>query len=207
MNCQKKQRLIFFGDSITELGVNPNGYITLIDSISKAQGFHEFEFIGSGVSGDKVTDLYFRLEKDVLNRDPDVVVIFIGINDVWHKQLLGTGTDPDKFRHFYQSIIDKLKQRSIKIILCTPAVIGERDDLSNELDADLNKYCNIIRRLAHENELPLADFRGEFLTYYYQHNPNKVESGILTYDKVHLNDQGNAFVAEKLWKIIKSIAR
>jgi lysophospholipase L1-like esterase len=56
-----------------------------------------------------VYDLYLRLEEDVLKKRPDVVVIWIGVNDVWHKTILGTGTDADKFEKFYTAIINKLK--------------------------------------------------------------------------------------------------
>jgi lysophospholipase L1-like esterase len=37
------------------------------------------------------------MEEDVLEKMPDVVVIYIGVNDIWHKTLLRTGTDADKF--------------------------------------------------------------------------------------------------------------
>ena len=59
------------------------------------------------------------MENDVLSKKPDVVVIYIGVNDVWHKSSSGTGTDADKFVKFYQAIIDKLKAQNAKIILCT----------------------------------------------------------------------------------------
>jgi lysophospholipase L1-like esterase len=77
-----------------------------------------------------------------------VVIIYVGVNDVWHKRTYGTGTDPDKFEKFYSALIAKLKAKNIKMALCTPAAIGERTDFSNELDGDLNNYSNIIRGLA-----------------------------------------------------------
>jgi lysophospholipase L1-like esterase len=198
----KKTRIVFFGDSLTELAIKPRGFITRIDSISKIEKPGKYEFSGSGISANKVYDLYLRLEQDVLSIDPDVVVIIIGVNDVWHKRLLGTGTDPDKFEKFYQAIIDKLKAKAIKTILCTPAVIGEKKDLSNELDGDLDRYCNIIRDLARLNGLTLVDLRKSFLEYNLENNAANKESGILTYDRVHLNDRGNQLVAEELWKAI-----
>src|SRR4051812_41415129 len=87
---QKKTRVIFFGDSITELAVDAGGFIRKIDSLSTKEGKKDqYEFIGAGISSNKVYDLYLRLETEVLNKDPDLVVIFIGVNDVWHKRLLG----------------------------------------------------------------------------------------------------------------------
>jgi len=197
---QKKKRVIFFGDSITELGVKRDryvGYILKMDSILKAEKkSDQFELIGSGISGNKVYDLYLRMEEDVLSKNPDIVVVYVGVNDVWHKTLLGTGTDADKFEKFYQAIIDKLKTRNIKVILCTPAVVGEKNDMSNPLDGDLNRYSNIIRDLAKKNNLPLIDLRKKFLDYENKNNPENKEKEVLTYDKVHMNDKGNQMLAE-----------
>src|SRR5690349_2333029 len=107
---QKKTRIIFFGDSITQLGANPGGFIVKIDSMSKLENKNnQYEFIGAGVSGNKVYDLYLRMDDDVLAKNPDVVIIYIGVNDVWHKASFGTGTDPDRFVNFYNAILKKLK--------------------------------------------------------------------------------------------------
>jgi len=202
--AQNKTRVIFFGDSITELGAKPGGYIPMTDSLCKGEGKGEqFEFMGSGVSGNKVYDLYLRLEDDVLSKDPDMVVIYVGVNDVWHKTLLGTGTDPDKFEKFYQAILKKLKDRNIKAILCTPAVVGEKTDYSNPLDGDLNLYSNIIRDITKKNNLPLIDFRKKYHDYLNKNNPENKDRGILTYDGVHMNDKGNQFLAERMWNAIK----
>lgn len=203
---QKKTKIIFFGDSITEIGVKPGGYVTRIDSLCKLEGkANQYDISGSGISGNKVYDLYLRLEDDVLSKNPDVVVIWIGVNDVWHKTLLGTGTDPDKFEKFYLAILKKLKEKNIRAILCTPAVVGEKTDMSNPLDGDLNRYSNIIRDLAKKNGLLLIDFRKKFQDYLKEHNPKNEEKNILTYDKVHPNAKGNQFLAENMWNAIKSL--
>jgi isoamyl acetate esterase len=202
----KKMKVIFFGDSITELGVKPGGYVTKVDSMCKAEKkSDQYEFAGSGISSNKVYDLYLRLEDDVLSKNPDVVVIYIGVNDVWHKTLLGTGTDADKFEKFYQAILKKLKSKGIKAILCTPAVVGEKYDMTNALDTDLNKYSDIIRNIAKKNGLPLIDLRQKFMDYLKANNKSNKEKDILTYDKVHMNAKGNQFIADAMWKGVKSL--
>lgn len=204
----KKTRVLFFGDSITQLAVKPNGFITKMDSIIKQEGLvNDYELIGAGISGNKVYDLYLRLETDVLDKNPDVVVIYIGINDVWHKRTSGTGTDIDRYERFYRAIIKKLQDKHIKVILCTPTVIGERIDNSNEQDGDLNYYSNIVRRLANELSLPLCDLHKAFQEYLKTNNAGNVEKGILTYDRVHLSDAGNMLVSVEMWKTIKSSAQ
>ncbi len=201
---QNKTKVLFFGDSITQAGVNPGGYIMRIDSMCKQQGNNKYEFIGAGIGGNKVYDLYLRMDKDVLAKSPDVVIIYVGVNDVWHKSSSGTGTDADKFENFYQAIIDKLKEKNIKIILCTPAAIGEKNDFSNSQDGDLNEYSKIIRKLATKNALPIVDLRKSFLEYNLKNNPENKDRGILTTDRVHLNAKGNQLVADEMWKLIQT---
>lgn len=203
---QQQLKVIFFGDSITQAGVQKGGYITRIDSMCKKEGLgNDFEFIGAGIGGNKVYDLYLRMEDDVLSKNPDVVVIYIGVNDVWHKATSGTGTDADKFERFYQAIIDKLKAKNIKVILCTPAAIGEKTDSSNPQDGDMNEYSKIIRRLAEKNTLQLIDLRKIFTNYDEENNPANKDRGILTTDRVHLNATGNQLVADKMWEVLKKL--
>lgn len=203
---QKKKRVIFFGDSITQQGAEPGGYIKRIDSMCRLENkSSQYEFVGAGIGGNKVYDLYLRMDSDVLAKNPDIVVIYIGVNDVWHKTSYGTGTDPDKFERFYNAIIRRLRERNISVVLCTPAVIGEKTDFTNQQDGDLNRYSVIIRNLVTQNNLPLVDLRQKFLDYNKQYNTENKEQGILTRDRVHLNAKGNQLVADEMWKIIKGL--
>src|SRR5438309_596464 len=126
MSFQKKQRVVFFGDSITQMGIKPGGYISLMnDALNKKGLASQYELVGAGIGGNKVYDLYLRMDSDVLMKNPDIVVIWVGVNDVWHKASFGTGTDPDKFEKFYTAIIKKLQAKKIKVFLTTTATIGE----------------------------------------------------------------------------------
>jgi lysophospholipase L1-like esterase len=206
IKIQRKKKVIFFGDSITQAGVQPGGYIDVLNGMLKEQKLDgNYELIGAGIGGNKVYDLYLRMEEDVLAKKPDIVVVYVGVNDVWHKQSHGTGTDADKFEKFYAAILAKLKAQNIKTIVCTPAAIGERTDFSNQLDGDLNRYSNIIRALAKKNEVPVVDLRKGFLDYNLKNNPENKESGILTTDRVHLNAAGNKLVAESMWSVLQKL--
>jgi lysophospholipase L1-like esterase len=201
---QKKKRVLFFGDSITQAGVNEGGYIRRVDTlISKAGLSDRYETIGKGIGGNKIYDLYLRMDTDVLALKPDIVIVYVGVNDVWHKSSFGTGTDYDKFGRFYEAVVGRLRSDGIRVILATPAVIGEKTDHSNEQDGDLNHYSNWIRRYAAENGLTLVDLRKAFLDYNLRNNASNVEKGILTTDRVHLNAKGNQLVAEAMWEAIR----
>jgi isoamyl acetate esterase len=201
----KTQKVVFFGDSITQAGAKPGGYIVKLKEALEQKGMgSQFDLMGAGVGGNKIYDLYLRMDDDVLAQNPDVVVIWIGVNDVWHKATSGTGTDADKFDKFYSAIINKLLDRHIRVILCTPAVIGEKTDFTNQQDGDLNAYSQIVRNLAQKWHCGLVDLREIFHNYELKNNPGNKESGILTLDKVHLNDAGNQLVADKMLEVLQT---
>jgi lysophospholipase L1-like esterase len=201
-----KKKVVFFGDSITQAGVQPGGYIRLMDSlVALDKKSADYELIGAGIGGDKIYDLYLRMEEDVLKKQPDIVVIYVGVNDVWHKSSSGTGTDYNKFGRFYEAVVAKLQAAGIKVIICTPAVIGERTDHSNPQDGDLNFYSQWIRSFAAKKSIPLVDLRSLFIQYNLANNPENKESGILTRDRVHLTPAGNNLVAKEMWKVIQTL--
>ena len=200
----KKKKVLFFGDSITQMGVQKGGYIDVLNTQIKAAGKEDqYELVGAGIGGNKIYDLFLRMDKDVLAQHPDVVVIWVGVNDVWHKASFGTGTDYDKFGIFYNAVVKKIQATGAKVIVVTPAAIGEKTDYSNAQDGDLNQYSACIRKYAADNQLGLVDLRKTFHEYSVANNPSNKESGILTYDRVHLNDKGNMHVAEEMWKAIQ----
>ena len=81
------ETIVFLGDSITQQGAGPGGYVTLFrEAIEKTRPDSGIKVIGAGIGGHKVPDLEARLDKDVLAHKPSVVVIYIGINDVWHSK-------------------------------------------------------------------------------------------------------------------------
>ena len=202
MSAAKPTRVIFFGDSITQAGVNPGGYI---DRLKKTMPADQFELIGAGIGGNKIYDLFLRMDDDVLTKQPDVVVIWVGVNDVWHKATSGTGTDPDKFVKFYEAVVKKLQAANVRVVLCTPAAIGEKTDMTNQQDGDLNQYSKFIRDLATRQNLPLVDLRKAFQEYDLQNNPENKDRGVLTTDRVHLNEAGNQFVADQMQKVLMEV--
>jgi lysophospholipase L1-like esterase len=203
MTPQKKTKIIFFGDSITQAGVNKGGYIDRIQTAINNKGIQDkYELIGAGIGGNKVYDLYLRMEDDVLAKQPDIVVIYVGINDVWHKTSHSTGTDIDKYEKFYTAIIKKLQAKNIRVAVCTPTVIGELKNNANPQDEDLNKYSDVIRKLAASYNCTLIDLRKVFADYEAKNNSANAPSGILTTDRVHLNDAGNQIVADEMIKTL-----
>ena len=225
-SCTNSTKVVFLGDSITEAGIYDNevgvpsgdtliypkytGFITLL----KKDIEDDIELIGKGVSGNKVSNLLERYKKDVLSLNPDIVFIYIGINDVWHKYSFGTGTDIIFYENGLRKIIADLKNKGAKVILCTPTVIGENKGeftLVNEfkdietmeiMNGDLDAYSDVIRKLSSELNTDLLDLREIFMNYISENNPNNQSFGITTYDGVHLNDLGNKLIADEMLRFI-----
>jgi lysophospholipase L1-like esterase len=199
-------KILFFGDSITQAGIGKTGYITKMAEMISSKGLSgKYELIGAGIGGNKIYDLYLRHEEDVIAKKPNIVVIYIGINDVWHKTSSRTGTDYDKFEKFYHALIQRIQRSGSQVVICTPTLIGEKYDATNENDGDLNYFSTVIRKIALDEHCKLIDLRKAFLDYETKFNTENKASGILTSDRVHLNEAGNVFLAEVMWDALKDL--
>ena len=193
ITLKKGDKIIFLGDSITQAGVGPKGYVTLVGkALEEKHKDLGVEVVGAGISGNKVPDLQGRLERDVLKKKPTIVVIYIGINDVWHKR----GTSKEKFEEGLKDVIGRIQKEGAQVLLCTPSVIGEKTGGGNEKDKMLDEYSDVSRSVAKALKVPVCDLRKAFTRYLKENNPTNKERGVLTGDGVHLNDAGNKFVAE-----------
>jgi lysophospholipase L1-like esterase len=198
-------KIVFLGDSITAGGARrPDGYIRVLEEgIKKRHPDLAIEFVGAGISGNKVPDLQGRVERDVVAKKPSIVFIYIGINDVWHGQKdPSKGTTPERFEAGLKEVIGKIKDAGARVIVCTPTVIGEKKAGANALDAKLDQYADISRGVAKELGLELCDLRKAFVDHLADHNPDDKASGVLTTDQVHLNPAGNRLVAETMLKML-----
>ena len=206
----KKTKVIFLGDSITQQGADLDiGFISLLKNNLNQS---DFELIGKGISGNKISDLLVRYKSDVLDLNPDIVFIYIGINDVWHKYDFGTGSDIDIYEKGLRKIISDISSSGSKVVLCTPTVIGENTgdfELGNKfkdvqtmdkMNRDLDLFSEVVEKLSSEYSTELLDLRKIFMDYISTNNPNNNSSGILTYDGVHLNKQGNTLIANEMLK-------
>jgi len=192
-------QLVFLGDSITQFGDGPEGYVGLMRAAFTQAAHPAVTVINAGISGNKVPDLQSRLQGDVLAKNPSIVFIYIGINDVWHHNG-DLGAPKDIFEKGLREIITTLQQRGIIVVLATPSVIGEKGDGSNPLDHALDVFSDTSRTIAKEMHLELCDLRLAFTSYLKTNNTDGKTSGILTSDSVHLSVLGNRLVAEEAAK-------
>lgn len=197
---KKGERIVFLGDSITQAGVGPKGYVTMIKTaLAEKHPDLGIEVIGAGISGNKVPNLQGRVDKDVVAKQPTIVVIYIGINDVWHGEKdPARGTTPDKFVAGLEEVIGKCTAAGARVVLCTPTVIGEKLNGANSLDPKLDEYADLSRGVAKKLNLQLCDLRKAFVDHLAKNNADDKEKGVLTTDRVHLNEAGNRLVADTI---------
>ena len=212
MNDNQPAKIVFLGDSITQQAEDfEDGFINLIRQ-NLVQ--YKFELVGKGIGGNKVSDLLTRYKSDVIDLNPDIVFIYIGINDVWHKYDFGTGSDIDLYEKGLRTIISDIKSLGSKIVLCTPTVIGENTgdfvlgnqfkdvETMEKMNGDLDTFSEVVRKLSNEYGTELLDLRKIFMDYLAENNINNDAAGILTTDGVHLNEQGNKLIADQMIKFI-----
>jgi lysophospholipase L1-like esterase len=152
------QTFLFIGDSITDCGRREcpegigSGYPRLVrDYLLAKDPAAAPRVINTGISGNKVSDLAARWKTDVLDHAPDVVSIFIGINDVWHGLGGGTGGVPiEQYVEQYHVILRQLQAvvPKAKIVLCQPSVI--EPPAPAEGNARLQPYVRAVGELKRE---------------------------------------------------------
>lgn len=202
---KEPKTVIFLGDSITNRGLRQGGYIDLLKQELVKKGKSEkYTFIGAGHEGNTVLNLKARVDRDVVAKKPDIVFIYIGINDVWKSINNPPANTPiSEYEAGLREIIPKIKATGAMVILCTPSVIGEKTGGGNPQDAMLEEYAQVSRNVARSTGSKLCDLRAAFINYLHANNPDNKEKGILTHDRVHLSDAGNQLVAKRMIKFLK----
>jgi lysophospholipase L1-like esterase len=199
VELKKGDRIIFFGDSLTNLAGEEKpkehvskGYIRIVqDDLQRRHKDKHLEVDWVATGGHTVPDLLRRVDRDVIARKPTIVVIQIGCNDA--RRIL-----KEEFRGSLEKLIDKLQAAGIQVIQCTLTSVGERHDATNKDDPRLDEFAQIQRDVAQAKRVPLNDLRRAFVAYWKKNNGDNKPAGILTYDGNHFNQRGHEFVAERM---------
>ncbi len=171
LRLNPKSKFVFIGDSITDCGRGGeaegigNGYVRLVRDLLRAKDpSHAPQVLNRGISGNKVTNLKDRWQKDVIDLAPNVLSIMIGINDVWHGLNPGAaGVDLETYRATYRDLIGqvKSKQPQCAIVLCEPTIISPPAHAKG--NESLRPYVNAVRELAVEQKVALVPLHNVFL--------------------------------------------
>lgn len=194
-------KILFQGDSVTDAGRDRNDYHDLGAGYAKfaaamiADAFQntDFEFINLGISSNRTSHLVERLQFDFIDIAPDLVILLIGVNDVWHHyDAKNVQTTAEQFHANLRTVLDGIRSTGAKLVMLEPYMMyGSGKDFMYE---ELDEKIRIERALAHEYAdayIPLhALFAAETVsTPYTAFSP----------DGVHPNAEGAAVIAQKVF--------
>jgi lysophospholipase L1-like esterase len=201
------KRIVMMGDSITQMGAAPHGYVTLLDhALKETYPGNPIEVVNVGIGGQKAPDMHARFKKDVLDKHPDMVMISVGVNDVWHDFRTPEWTARDATGHSGRGIkldvhlkeldamVSEAKSAGIRVVMLSPTVVYE--DLNCDENKRMNIYVDAQRKLAQKNQVPFVNLNKSFQATIkaFQREAGRTQL-LLTTDGVHLNDQGNTLMA------------
>jgi len=204
VELKKGDRIIFFGDSLTELAGKEEpkkyvtkGYVRIVrETLQETHKDKDIAVDWVATGGHTVPDLLKRVDKDVIAKKPTIVVIQIGCNDARR-------IPKETFKTSLEKLIDRLHKANIQVIQCTLTSVGEKHDGTNKDDPKLEEFAEIERQVAKAKNVPLNDLRKAFAAHWKKNNPDNKPNGILTYDGNHFNDAGHKFVADQMLKKFK----
>lgn len=155
------QRILFLGDSITDAGRIRTleddgthlgyGYAAQVAASLGCEFPGQFEFFNKGISGNKITDIYARMGRDVTALKPDYMSFMIGVNDVWHMNK-GDGVRIDRFEKIYRMFIEDVLEAlpNLKIMLMTPFCDSVTDEIFDGFNDEVFKRAAVIKEVADE---------------------------------------------------------
>ena len=190
-------KIAFLGDSITQQGNGPAGYVNLVMDALNANGIKAVK-IPAGISGHKSNNMLERLDRDVLKKKPQHMTLSCGVNDVWHGK---RGVPLDQYQKNITQIVEKAQAAGIKVYILTSTMITE--NAKNTANIKLAAYNDFLRKLAKEKNCVLVDLSKDMqdqIAAIKKKYPKFKSGNALTYDGVHMNPMGNMMMANGVLK-------
>lgn len=206
MIFQNMDRIVFAGDSVTDMGsTNPvgeglfdslgQGYVRMVDNMLAACYPHiKVRVTNSGISGNTSRDLLARFDRDVVALNPDWVSICIGINDVWRQFDTPAIPDgqvmPEEYEQNMEAMIGKVKGKVKGIFILSPYIMEPNS--ADMMRARMNEYVEICRRLAQKHGCVFVDFQKMYEDYC-----SVRHSCFIAWDRIHPNEVGATLMARE----------
>ncbi len=211
MIIEKNDRIVFAGDSVTDMGsVNPvaegfmeelgRSYVHVVDALLSAVYPNRFiQVTNSGVSGNTSRDLLNRFDRDVLNLDPDWISICIGINDVWRQfdcpSIPQRAVSLEEYEQNMESMISRSVEKAKGVFVMTPYYMEPNP--ADPMRARMDEYSEVCRKLAKKYGAVLIDLQAMFTEYF-----SVRHSTYIAWDRIHPNQTGATLIALEFLKKI-----
>lgn len=170
------------------------------------------QVINAGVSGNTTTDLLGRLDADVLEQHPDLVLLMVGTNDMLNSKKMVSYRD---YEVNLVQIVHKIQATGSKIVLLSPPTVDsvylfQRHDKTLYKDPPnlkLDSVRVIMQRVSAHYGLKYLDINKSFKKRNLpEHNKDvfiQNESNSGRRDGVHPTRLGYRFISELVFNFIK----
>lgn len=180
----KSPKAVFMGNSITE------GWIR-----QHPDFFKNNQFVSRGISGQTTSQMLVRFRNDVINLNPEYVVILAGTNDI--AQNNGYISNENILSNII-SMCELAKLHNIKVVLCSVLPAAEYP-WRKEIDAitNIRELNNLMEEYATANDIT-------YVNLYAKMKDNR--SGLpkeYTVDEVHLSPKGYEVMEDIVLPYIK----
>ncbi|MBN3523353.1 SGNH/GDSL hydrolase family protein [Paenibacillus apiarius] len=207
MTLQQRDKVVIIGDSITDcerarpvgeglFGALGKGYVSLFDALLQTE--HPelgTRVVNMGVSGNTVVDVEARWDTDVLQQQPDGVILCIGINDVWRQFDMPHVVESHVYADDYEAVLERLvactKSQVRWMVLMTPFYIEPNPQ--DEMRRMMDEYGRIVKRTAEKHGTLFVDTQAVFDRLLLHMYPAS-----LAWDRVHPNAIGHMAIAKAL---------
>ncbi|WP_066404709.1 SGNH/GDSL hydrolase family protein [Flavisolibacter tropicus] len=166
----------------------------------------------AGVNGNSTTNLLTRLERDVLSKSPELVVLMVGTNDMLHTD---KSLSMAQYEANYQKLISSIRKKSDLVLMTIPPiyapyVIQRKPQFNGDEKAPqarVDSANQVIRRLAAKNKCTLIDLNA-ILTACGGANTDKNslfqnEANFNIADGIHPTAAGYQVIATAVYQTIK----
>jgi lysophospholipase L1-like esterase len=202
LHLKPGDRVVFFGDSITEQRMYTNYVETYL--VLRYPGMN-LSFVNAGWGGDTTEGGAGRLERDVLGAHPTVVAICYGMNDGGYGWTGSKGAAAAYGKNL-REIVRRLEAKKVRVVLMTPGVVDDRvpglkwlKDQTDYNRKELRALADETIAVAQERNLPVVDVHALMTMTLSASGRAGVDMGS---DGIHPDEGGSLIMAYGLLKAL-----
>ncbi len=121
------------------------------------------KLLNRGISGNRIVDLYARIKSDLINLNPNVVSILVGVNDTCHEFGGKNGVAVPKYERVYRDLLTETREAlpGVRFVLCEPFLLRS-GGVTEPMVEDIVKRHAVVKRLAQEFGAVFVPFQKVF---------------------------------------------
>ena len=182
-----KQRVVFMGDSITEEWSN------LYPDYFDTKGY-----INRGIGGQTTPQMLIRFKPDVIDLEPDIVVILAGTNDI------AGNTGPSNVKMITDNIFsmaELARAHQIKVVLSSILPVFEYEWAKEikDVPATIDSVNDELKKYVNDHGLVYLDYFSPMV------DQRKGLNKDYTYDGVHPNQDGYILMSSLAQKVLSRL--